>query len=220
MPHKLESICGSSDLNLCRSAGTAKLCSQIYLIWFHTHPLLGFLGPSLGLGPQDLVQPCPALIRPHGTDPEPPWLSSGPERTRPARPFPLRVNTPYVPQLLWTVTWTAAQSTWPGSRSTATSLLRTLIHSAPRSWCQYNASEFFYNINVPTNIFSQGYVDMELECPSAMADIDFITNKTITHIFYKFYHCGWGLSLTSDLTLALPIDDDDNNNVNVPIRNH
>ena len=26
----------------------------------------------------------------------------------------------------------------------------------------YNASEFFYNINVPTNIFSQGYVDMEL----------------------------------------------------------
>jgi hypothetical protein len=33
----------------------------------------------------------------------------------------------------------------------------------------YNASEFFYNINVPTNIFSQGYIDMELECPSATA---------------------------------------------------
>ena len=28
----------------------------------------------------------------------------------------------------------------------------------------YNASEFFYNIIVPTNIFSQGYIDMEFEC--------------------------------------------------------
>ncbi len=36
---------------------------------------------------------------------------------------------------------------------------------------------FFYNINVPTNIFSQGYIDMELECPSAAANIDFLTSK-------------------------------------------
>ncbi len=32
----------------------------------------------------------------------------------------------------------------------------------------YNVSEFFYNINdVPTNIFSQGYIDVELECATA-----------------------------------------------------
>jgi hypothetical protein len=40
-----------------------------------------------------------------------------------------------------------------------------------------------YNVNVPTNIFSQGYVDMELECPSASANIDFITNKPLSTFF-------------------------------------
>ena len=47
----------------------------------------------------------------------------------------------------------------------------------------YNASEFFYNINVPTNIFSQGYIDIELECPSATANIDFITSKPLSTFF-------------------------------------
>ena len=39
----------------------------------------------------------------------------------------------------------------------------------------YNASEFFYNVNVPSNLFSNGYLDLELECPTATANIDFIT---------------------------------------------
>ena len=39
----------------------------------------------------------------------------------------------------------------------------------------YNAPEFFYNIKIPTNIFSKEYVDMKLECPSATANIDFTT---------------------------------------------
>ncbi len=39
----------------------------------------------------------------------------------------------------------------------------------------YNVSEFFHNINVPTNIFSQGYIDMELECLSSTASIDFFS---------------------------------------------
>ena len=50
----------------------------------------------------------------------------------------------------------------------------------------YNTSEFFYNINVPTNIFSQGYIDMELECPSASANIDFLTNKPLSTFFTMF----------------------------------
>ncbi len=39
----------------------------------------------------------------------------------------------------------------------------------------YNTSEFFKYIDLPTNIFSQRYIDTELECPSATANIDFIT---------------------------------------------
>ena len=30
----------------------------------------------------------------------------------------------------------------------------------------YNASEFFYNVNVPANIFSNGIIDLEFEVPS------------------------------------------------------
>ena len=47
----------------------------------------------------------------------------------------------------------------------------------------YNASEFFHNLNVPTNILSQGYIDMELEVPAATANIDFITGKPLNTFF-------------------------------------
>ncbi len=49
----------------------------------------------------------------------------------------------------------------------------------------YNASEFFYNINVPTNIFYQGYVDMEWECPSSSANIVLWTSKPLSTFFIK-----------------------------------
>jgi hypothetical protein len=52
----------------------------------------------------------------------------------------------------------------------------------------YNASEFFYNIKVPTNIFSQGYFDIELECSSATANIDFLTSKPLSTFYY--FNCG------------------------------
>jgi len=81
----------------------------------------------------------------------------------------------------------------------------------------YNASEFFYNINVPTNIFSQGYIDMELECPSATANIDFITNKPLNTFFINLIIVDEDPILTKDLTLAPPIDYN-NYNINIPIR--
>lgn len=83
----------------------------------------------------------------------------------------------------------------------------------------YNASEFFYNINVPTNIFSQGYIDMELECPSATANIDFITNKPLSTFFINLIIVDEDPELTSDLTLAPPIDYK-NYNINMPIKNY
>ena len=83
----------------------------------------------------------------------------------------------------------------------------------------YNASEFFYNINVPTNIFSQGYIDMELECPSASANIDFITGKPLSTFFINLIIVDEDPILTKDLTLAPPIDYN-NYNINIPIRNY
>ena len=83
----------------------------------------------------------------------------------------------------------------------------------------YNASEFFYNINVPTNIFSQGYIDIELECPSATANIDFITSKPLNTFFINLIIVDEDPILTKDLTLAPPIDYN-HYNVNIPIRNY
>ena len=83
----------------------------------------------------------------------------------------------------------------------------------------YNASEFFYNINVPTNIFSQGYIDMELECPSATANIDFLTSKPLSTFFINLVIVDEDPELTKDLTLAPPIDYN-NYNVNIPIKNY
>ena len=83
----------------------------------------------------------------------------------------------------------------------------------------YNASEFFYNINVPTNIFSQGYVDMELECPATTTSIDFISNKALSTFFINLIVVDEDPELTKDLTLAPPIDYN-HYNVNMPIKNY
>ena len=83
----------------------------------------------------------------------------------------------------------------------------------------YNASEFFYNINVPTNILSQGYIDMELECPSATANIDFLTGKPLSTFFLNLIIVDEDAELTKDLTLAPPIDYN-NYNVNMPIKTY
>jgi hypothetical protein len=81
----------------------------------------------------------------------------------------------------------------------------------------YNASEFFYNINVPTNMLSQGYVDMELECPAATANIDFLTGKPLNTFFINLIIVDEDPELTKDLTLAPPIDYN-HYNINMPIR--
>ena len=83
----------------------------------------------------------------------------------------------------------------------------------------YNASEFFYNINVPTNLFSNGYLDLELEVPSATTNIDFITNKPLNTFFLNLIIVDNDPELTTDLTLAPPIDYK-NYNVNMPIKQY
>ena len=83
----------------------------------------------------------------------------------------------------------------------------------------YNASEFFYNVNVPTNFFSNGFVDIELEIPSATANIDFLTNKPLSTFFLNLIIVDEDPELTKDLTLAPPIDYK-NYNVNMPIKQY
>jgi len=83
----------------------------------------------------------------------------------------------------------------------------------------YNCSEFFYNINVPTNILSQGYIDMELEVPAATANIDFLTNKPLNTLFVNLIIVDEDPIITKDLTLAPPINYK-HYNTNMPIKQY
>jgi len=83
----------------------------------------------------------------------------------------------------------------------------------------YNASEFFYNINVPSNILSQGYIDMELECPATQVNIDFFAGKALSTFFCNLIIVDEDMELTKDLTLAPPIDYK-HYNVNMPIKQY
>ena len=83
----------------------------------------------------------------------------------------------------------------------------------------YNCSEFFYNVNVPTNILSQGYIDIELECPAATTNIDFLTGRPLNTLFLNLVIVDEDMELTKDLTLAPPIDYK-HYNTNMPIRQY
>ena len=60
-------------------------------------------------------------------------------------------------------------------------------------------------------------MDIEIEIPSATANIDFITNKPLSKFFLNLIVVDEDLELTQDLTLAPPIDYK-TYNVNMPIR--
>jgi hypothetical protein len=83
----------------------------------------------------------------------------------------------------------------------------------------YNCSEFFYNINVPSNILSQGYIDMELECPATQVSIDFFAGKALSTFFCNLIIVDEDMEVTKDLTLAPPIDYK-HYNTNMPIRQY
>ena len=81
----------------------------------------------------------------------------------------------------------------------------------------YNATEFFYNVNIPSNFLSNGYIDMELECPSATSNIDFLTNTPLNNFYINFVIIDEDLETTLDTVLAPPINMK-NYNVNYPIK--
>jgi len=60
---------------------------------------------------------------------------------------------------------------------------------------------------------------MELECPSAASNIDFITGKPLSTFFINLIIVDEDPILTKDLILAPPIDYN-NHNINMPIKTY
>jgi len=70
----------------------------------------------------------------------------------------------------------------------------------------YNASEFFYNVNIPHNTFSNGIIDIELEVPTATSAIEFITGTPLSSFYINFVIIDEDLQISHDTTLAPPIN--------------
>ena len=99
-------------------------------------------------------------------------------------------------------------------------ILSTIVHpSAQSNNLIYNASDLFYSVNISSNFLSTGFIELELECPNASANIDFITNTPLKNFYISLVIIDIDPELTKDLTLAPPVDYN-NYNVNIPIRNY
>lgn len=83
----------------------------------------------------------------------------------------------------------------------------------------YNATEFFYNINIPPNFLTLGYIDIELECPSQTTSaIDFITSNPLANLYINLVIVDEDPQITNDTILAPPIDMKNYNTGHLPIK--
>lgn len=69
-----------------------------------------------------------------------------------------------------------------------------------------NCSEYFYNINIPSNFLQSGYIDLEIESTNTTANIDFITSAPLTKFFITVVIIDEDDVQTQDPNLAPPVD--------------
>ena len=81
----------------------------------------------------------------------------------------------------------------------------------------FNNNDMFNSIHVSSNFLQNGYIEIELECVTAIQNIGFFTGSILTLFFITLVIIDEDVELTKDLTLAPPIDYY-NYNVNIPIR--
>ena len=99
-------------------------------------------------------------------------------------------------------------------------ILSTIVHSSSVSPnVIQNATEFFYSLSIPSIFLEKGYLELELECITTTANIDFITNTPLDFFYISLIIIDQDEELTKDLTLAPPVDYN-NYNINMPIRNY
>ena len=69
-----------------------------------------------------------------------------------------------------------------------------------------NCSEFFYNLNVPSNFLQNGYIDVQLESPIVSSNIDFLTGTPLNKFFLSLIILDEDDETTDDTTLAPPVN--------------
>lgn len=70
----------------------------------------------------------------------------------------------------------------------------------------YNCTTEFYNISIPSNFLTNGYIELELESPVVTANIDFITSTPLNKFFLTCIIVDDDDEQTQDPNLAPPVD--------------
>ena len=81
-----------------------------------------------------------------------------------------------------------------------------------------NCSEFFYNLNVPSNFLQNGYIDIQIESPVVTANIDFFTSSPLNKFFISLIVIDEDDEETQDETLAAKVDFKNYGRLAMPIR--
>jgi hypothetical protein len=82
----------------------------------------------------------------------------------------------------------------------------------------YNNSEYFCNINVPNTFLSQGYIEIELECPVVTTAVDFTTSGSLRPFFMTFVIIDQDEEESQDPNIAQTIDYKNYGRLGMPIR--
>ena len=81
----------------------------------------------------------------------------------------------------------------------------------------YNNSELFYNFNVPSTFLSKGYIDIQVECPSAINSITF-TGNALDNFFLTFVIVDEDDEEINDPNIAQTVDYKNYGRLGMPIR--
>jgi hypothetical protein len=82
----------------------------------------------------------------------------------------------------------------------------------------YNNSEYFCNINVPSTFLSQGYIEIELECPVVTAAVDFTTSGSLRPFYMTFVIIDQDEEETKDPNIAQTVEYKNYGRLGMPIR--
>jgi hypothetical protein len=81
-----------------------------------------------------------------------------------------------------------------------------------------NCSEFFYNLNVPSNFLQLGYIDVQIESPVVAGNVDFITGFPLSKFFISLIIIDEDDEVTQDESLAPKVEFKNYGRLGMPIR--
>ena len=81
-----------------------------------------------------------------------------------------------------------------------------------------NCSEFFYNLNVPSNFLQNGFIDVQIESPVVTSNIDFFTSSPLNKFFISLIIIDEDDEETQDESLAAKVEYKNFGRLGMPVR--